>query len=95
METYVALHQRGMGWRRQATAYRATSQCWDAGPAAETFPMKLARDLPEFYQETKPEKLVGARGYGGGATMSMVVASEGKDWKMNWISRVLVGWEEL
>ena len=55
--------------------------------------MKLARDLPEFYQETKPEKLVGARGYGGGATMSMVVASEGKDWKMNWISRVLVGWE--
>jgi len=39
--------------------------------------MKLARDLPEFYQETKPEKLeVGARGYGGGAAMSMAVASE-------------------
>jgi len=77
METYVALHQHRMGWRRQATAYRATSQCWDAGPAAETFPMKLARDLPEFYQETKPEKLeVGARGYGGGAAMSMAVASE-------------------
>jgi hypothetical protein len=39
--------------------------------------MKLARDLPEFYQETKPEKLeVGDRGYGGGATMSVAVASE-------------------
>ena len=35
--------------------------------------MKLARDLPEFYQETKPEKLeVGARGYGGGAARNML-----------------------
>lgn len=77
METYVALHQRGMGWRRQAMGYKATSQCRDTGPAAETLPMKLARDLPEFYQETKPEKLeVGDHGYGGGAAMSVAVASE-------------------